>query len=97
MKILRSVTRRGFNVGTAGFFSGVLKGNNWFPASRLPGIPYHIGDQYIGTAEADRQIPKTSLQIIAPSALDRHWVRRALVVLGAIALAGVLVWWLVES
>jgi hypothetical protein len=36
MNILRSVNRRGFRVGTAGYFN-ILMPNTWFPASRLPG------------------------------------------------------------
>lgn len=36
MKILRSVTRRGFEVGTAGWFT-ITGPRRWFPASRLPG------------------------------------------------------------
>ena len=41
MRLLRSITRRGFDIGTAGWFT-VLKPNTWFPASRLPGrFRYH--------------------------------------------------------
>ncbi len=48
MKILRSVTRRGFSVGTAGFFN-VLRQNTWFPASRLPGSFSYLAGQSKGT------------------------------------------------
>ena len=34
MKLLRSITRRGFDVSSAGWFT-VLKPNTWFAASRL--------------------------------------------------------------
>jgi len=36
MKVLRSVTRRGFEVGTAGWFT-ITSPRRWFSASRLPG------------------------------------------------------------
>ena len=49
MKILRSVTRRGFNVGSAGWFT-VLRPNTWFPASRLPGGFPSLAGQSKGTA-----------------------------------------------
>ncbi len=44
MKILRSVNRRGFNLGTAGWFT-IQKPSTWFAASRLPNTSYHLSGQ----------------------------------------------------
>jgi hypothetical protein len=96
MKILRAVTRRGFSVGTAGYFS-VLKSSTWFPASRLPSTPYHLGDRYIGTAEPGSRHPASSPQILAPAVRDHRFMRPALVVLAAVAIAWTLLWWMIES
>jgi len=96
MKILRSVTRRGFSVGTAGYFS-VLKPNTWFPASRLPDSPYHLGDRYIGTAEPVSLEPARPPQILAPAGHDHRLMRPALVVLAAAVITSVLLWWIIRA
>jgi hypothetical protein len=96
MKILRSVTRRGFNVGTAGYFS-VLKSNAWFPASRLPDSPYHLADRYIGTAKPDSEEPAIPPQIIAPGARQPFSLQLALVVTTAAVITSVLLWWIIRA
>jgi hypothetical protein len=97
MKILRSVTRRGFSVGTAGWFA-ILKPNTWFPASRLPGSFHHRGHQSAETPAVDHAgsyaatIPP---RIIIPNTQDRGLMRPALVVLAAIGATSVLLWWII--
>ena len=94
MKILRSTTRRGFNVGTAGWFS-VLRPNTWFPASRLPGgFRYRVGQS--GAAAGDR--PETSIapRILAPGSPKRGLMQPALVVLAAMAITSALLWWIMH-
>jgi len=93
MKLLRSITRRGFSVGTAGWFT-VLKPNTWFPASRLPGSFRHRNSQFAETTGVDHAI---SPQILIPSTKDRHLVRSALVVLTALAITSALLWWIIDS
>ncbi len=96
MKILRSITRRGFNVGTAGYFS-VLKSNAWFPASRLPDRPYHLGDRYIGIADPNRQAITVRPQIITPGARQPFSLHLALVVTTAAVITSVLLWWIIRA
>lgn len=92
MKLLRSITRRGFDVGTAGWFT-VLKANTWFPASRLPGRFRYHERPYTDTATLDRAI---SLRILVPSRTDRHMVRSAAVILAAVAITSALLWWIMH-
>jgi hypothetical protein len=99
MKILRSVTRRGFEVGTAGWFT-VTGPRRWFPASRLPGgFQDFIGqpkrtearvivpapDQKILDG-ADSHETALPLQLISPSERDHHLIRLVLIVLAAAVL-----------
>ena len=92
MKLLRSITRRGFDVGTAGWFT-VLKPNTWFPASRLPGrFRCHISPP-AETAGVDHPI---SVRILLPNTQDRRLVRSALVVLAAVAITSTLLWWIMH-
>ena len=119
MKILRSVTRRGFNVGSAGWFT-VLRPNTWFPASRLPGGFPSLAGQYKGTAfpqahenptaapppeltsvpeqnalsHADSQEKAIPLQIMIPSTHDHRLMRLALIVMVAIAITWMFLWWI---
>ena len=90
MKLLRSITRRGFEVGTAGWFT-VLKQNTWFPASRLPGRFHYRSSPSAETTAVEHAI---SLRIILPTSKDRRLVRSALVVLAAVAITSALLWWI---
>jgi len=92
MKLLRSITRRGFNIGTAGWFT-VLKPNTWFPASRLPGRFRYRGSQ---SAESTAVDPAISLRIMIPSTTDRRPARSALVILAAAAVTSALLWWIMH-
>ncbi len=100
MKILRSVTRRGFNVSTAGWFT-VLRPNTWFPASRLPEKRRHFAVQAKGAESAQEsgrpaETPPT-LRILELNTRDRQLTRPALVVLAALAVAWVLLWLIIRA
>jgi hypothetical protein len=101
MKILRSVNRRGFNIGTAGWFT-VLRQNTWFPASRMPGR-----FRYEGQGTTQPLVPgQTVLNHVygqeakVPSRQPRlsaqDTVRPALITLAAAALTSVLLWWIMH-
>ena len=92
MRLLRSITRRGFDVGTAGWFT-VLKPNTWFPASRLPESQFHRGHPF---ARAIATRDSISPLIMRPSTKDRRPVRSALIVLSAIAITSSLLWWIMH-
>jgi hypothetical protein len=99
MKILRSVNRRGFRVGTAGWFA-ILKPNTWFPASRYPGQFRYRGSQSAGSPTVDHaaiHVTTIAPRIILLSTRDRRLMRPALVVLAAIAITLVLLWWIMSS
>jgi hypothetical protein len=92
LKILRSVTRRGYSVGSAGWFA-ILKPNTWFPATRLP-VPFRYrGSQSAQTAALHQQgtLPP---KIMTLSTLDRGLLRPALAVVAAIGITAVLLWWI---
>jgi hypothetical protein len=101
MKILRSVTRRGFTVGTAGWFN-ILGQPRWFAATRFPGPSRHHFGLSKAAQAPDQQalghagIPATVIppRISLLSTRDRGWMRPALVVLAAIASAWLLLWML---
>jgi hypothetical protein len=98
MKILRSVTRRGFSVGTAGWFA-ILKPNTWFPASRLPGTFRYRSSQSAGTTAIDhagRLQTTIPPRIMIPSTPDRRLLRPALVLLAAMAITSALLWWIMH-
>jgi|HubBroStandDraft_1064217.scaffolds.fasta_scaffold365211_1 hypothetical protein len=99
MKILRSMNRRGFSVGTAGWFT-VLRPNHWFPASRLPETRRHFSVQATAV-EAPQEHPDTQLaapqQIMKPGTEDRVLMHPVLSILMAIAIAWGLLWWIIES
>lgn len=97
MKILRSVNRRGFSLGTAGYFS-VLKPNTWFPASRLPGTFRYRGSQSTDKPAVNADSHKTTVppRIIVLSTQDRHPMRLVLVVLAAIAITSALLLWIMH-
>ena len=101
MKILRSVTRRGFTVGTAGMFT-IVSPNRWFAASqlseslqRLGGRPKEAAAPAAAAGKApDRagQATMTSPQIMILSTQDRRSMRFALVALLAAAIAFFILW-----
>lgn len=98
MKLLRSITRRGFDVGSAGWFT-ILKPNTWFPASRLPaGFRYRSSQSMQVTAvyHADNFKTAASPRILFPSTKDRSLVRGALVLVAAIAITSALLWWIMH-
>ena len=104
MKTLRAITRRGFNVGTAGWFT-VLRPNTWFPASHLPDSPYDVcrfkamtkpmpGQEAPGrTGSQGNTIPWHMIDL---SRRDRHLMRSAIIVLGAIAITLALLSWIMH-
>jgi hypothetical protein len=96
MKILRSVTRRGFNVGSAGWFA-ILKPNTWFPASRLPVRFRYRGSQSAElSADADTRETTIPPQIMIPSTEDRRLMWPVLPILAAIAITSALLWWIMH-
>jgi hypothetical protein len=90
MKLLRSITRRGFQVGTAGYFT-VLKPNTWFPASRLP-VPfrYRAGQSPTATAET------TAPNIISLPPEQRSPLRVAIIVLASTAIVFAMLMWIMH-
>ena len=106
MRILRSLNRRGFNVGTAGYFS-VLRQNTWFAASRL-------SDGFESLAgRTNRKVAKGSAgpetwgglsaqgSAAAPPALElipheHRPLRAAFIVCAAIAITLGLLWWIMH-
>jgi hypothetical protein len=92
MRLLRSITRRGFDVGTAGWFT-VLKPNTWFPASRLPGSLRLRNRQ---PAEMTMGGQATSPRILLPSTKDRRVTHSVLVVVTACAITSALLWWIMH-
>ena len=98
MKLLRSITRRGFNVGTAGWFT-VLKPNTWFPASRLPDSFRHRSTQSAEMTAIDYGgVNKTliSPRISIPSTKGRSPLHLAIVVFAAIAITSAMLWWIMH-
>ena len=92
MKLLRAITRRGFNVGTAGWFT-VVKPNTWFPASRLPGSARYRISQSAEMPAVDHAI---SPRIIVPRTKEGGLVRSALLVLTAVVITSALLWWIMH-
>ena len=92
MKILRSVTRRGFNVGTAGWFT-VLRPNSWFPASRFPQTRRIVTGHSIGAESAATTAPR----IRVLSGPDRNPFRMGLIALAAIAITSTLLVWIIQA
>ena len=102
MKILRSVTRRGFNIGTAGWFT-VLKPNTWFPATRLhdrfryPGSrPTPVGDPLASENPALGPENVIAPRIITLNGHDRRLLRRGLIVLAAMVITSLLLLWIIR-
>jgi hypothetical protein len=103
MKILRSVNRRGFSVGPAGWFT-ILRPNTWFPASRLPGAFHGSRIQTDGEPKpgpnalngSHGQVRAISWQAIEPTEENRHLMRSSSIILGAVAITSALLWWIMH-
>jgi hypothetical protein len=95
MKILRSVTRRGYTVATAGWFT-TTSPNRWFPASKFPdgvGQSKETAAAARAAAKTPRGADEQAPQIMLPSTHDRRPMRFALVALLAAAVAILILWW----
>ena len=95
MRILRSVTQRGNDIRTAGFFS-VLGRNSWFAASRLRDGFRRTGDpsrKYTWSGAGPVAAPALSVNLTAPSASPR---RLMVTVLGALAITCAMLWWIMH-
>ena len=102
MKILRSVTRRGFSVGTAGYFN-VLRPNAWFAASRFPDRFHNLRERAEAAARQPAQEKEiSSLQAnqstihldLNPQPEPLHLMRSALIILVASGITMFLLWWI---
>lgn len=107
MKILRSVTRRGYTVAQAGFFS-VTSPNRWFPASKLPDdfpelsarpkagaavfASRSISSSQRPSALSASQTSPPQFKLIGAGSQDHRLLRLALIVLAAGALTIVGLW-----
>jgi hypothetical protein len=103
MKILRSVMRRGFSVGSAGYFT-VLKPNTWFAASRLSDSFRYPSDRYKGLAAGQNTLDHADSQTANMPSLLVRWrpqeprlVRMALIALAAMMITAALLWWIMAS
>jgi len=106
MKILRSVTRRGFSVGTAGWFT-VLRPNTWFPSSRYPERHRHIVGQAAAlpvpipglkaSSGADSRGATMPPRIVEIRRENRSLTHMGLIVMAAIAITSVLLWWIIRA
>jgi hypothetical protein len=100
MKILRSVSQRGFSVGTAGWFT-VLRPNTWFPASRLPKSFPNFDSQMQRTEPGALGIgsgPARAGQwsALEHSAEDRNRMRSASAIVGALTITSAMLWWIMH-
>ena len=96
MNLLRSMTRRGFEVGTAGWFT-VLKPNTWFPASRLPSFNPGRSRTAIVQGQptlhsSQQAAPPPRIVGLIPS--DRNSMRIALATIVAIAITSIMLCWI---
>jgi len=106
MNLLRSITRRGFTVAQAGYFT-VTSPNRWFPASRLPGdFPELIARPKIAGDAATKsnvftapgatlpasKVPPPQFELIGPRVQNHRLLRLALTVLAAATLTLVGLW-----
>ena len=90
MKILRTENRRDFNIESAGYFD-VLRPSTRFIASHLQRrFPYLVRQ----SKGADSQEAAKLLQIMQPGTRDRHILRPVLIVLAAIAITFIALWWI---
>lgn len=98
MKSRRSVTRREFYVRSAGWFT-VLKPDAWFPALRLAPRFRDRSRHLVETAlvdHADSRLATNLPQIMIPTTEDRRLMRTALIVLTAMIVTSVLLWWIMH-
>ena len=97
MNILRSVTRRGFNVGTAGWFT-VLRPNAWFPASRIPSFNpagrFRVAVVPEQAALRSAQGITTPPQIVGLIPSDRNSARIVLATAAAIVITSAMLYWI---
>ena len=105
MKILRAVSRRGFSVGTAGWFT-ILRPNSWYPSTRTQGTFKSRG---IGLGR-EREEPAghgissdvggstKAVQWLATEwiAEDRNRARLATAIFGALAITTSMLWWIMH-
>jgi ferric-dicitrate binding protein FerR (iron transport regulator) len=104
MKILRSVLRRGSTTQSIGFYS-ILNANRWFPASRLPDSSEYPSEIAKALASPPRpnalppgvQEPPFLSEIAEFTARDRRPVRSALILLAAIAIILLALWWILSE
>jgi hypothetical protein len=90
MRLLRSVTRRGFQVGTAGYFT-ILKPNTWFPATRLPErFRYRAGQPSQAAAET------TAPNIISLPPEQHSPMRLAIIVLASATIVFAMLLWIIN-
>ncbi len=97
MKILRSVTRRGFDVITAGYYT-LLKRNTWFAASRFPDRFPNLRKRAEAVAQqseiSSRAENQSTIHLdLKPQPEPLHLVRFALIILVALGITVFLVWW----
>ena len=96
MKILRAALRRGSSVEPAGYYS-LLKANTWFPASRLP-VPFRFRSSKSAVTPEDFGRPEVAWPPNVPPGAERPRVLRlALIVLAAIAILSVMLWWIMSE
>lgn len=104
MKILRSVTRRGFSIGSAGLFS-ILKPNTWFPATRLPGPHQGFGAPVKKTKGAagasalngmNGQARSVQWRVIDQRIEEHYLMRSGIIILGALAITAAMLWWIMH-
>jgi hypothetical protein len=104
MRILRSLSRRGFNVGTAGYFN-VLRQNTWFAASRLSDGFESLAGRSDWSRPKGPARPETAENPVESAALPPALallphqfqpMRAAIIVCAAIALTMALLWWIMH-
>jgi len=102
MKILRSVTRRGFNIGAAGYFN-VLKPNTWFAASRFPDRFHNLRERVEAAARLPAKVQKVSSTPSSQSTIHLdlnpqpeppHYMRSVFIILVASGITMFLLWWI---
>ena len=95
MKILRSVNRRGFSLGPAGYFT-VLKPNTWFPASRLHDGLHRHSNRLMSLADPRILNPAAPSLAVKLNTNDPGLTHLAVTVLGAAAITSALLWWIMH-
>lgn len=105
MKILRSTTRRGTEVRTAGYYT-VLQPSAWFAAARLSDRFPHLRERAAAAVAARLASEAATGSIdfstncaevhldLRPEPEPIHWMRSALILLVAFGVTSWLLWWL---